>query len=144
MTQLKIAAKKFWCERAREQLVQASYQPLHVRNMIQRSLLRQSRVAGRRLQAQSRTPLSRFHFPPIRISQQPLGRIPQRWQSTTTTAAETSNDANTEASTSEAAPKAETQEEDPLKKELDAKNREVIDLKVRPQLPNLQTSSIND
>ncbi|KAK3168794.1 hypothetical protein OEA41_005242 [Lepraria neglecta] len=92
--------------------------------MIQRSLLRQSRVASRGIQAQSRAPITRSQFPPVRISQ-PLLRIPQRWQSTTT---EASGTEKAEASATKAV-QPEAKEEDPVKKELEAKNKEIIDLK---------------
>ncbi|KAL2040981.1 hypothetical protein N7G274_006439 [Stereocaulon virgatum] len=95
--------------------------------MIQRSLLRQSRAVIRGLHFQPRAPTTRSHFPPIRISQ-PLLRIPQRWQSTTTTeasGAEKAEDAAMKAAESEA----KVEGEDPLKRELEAKNKEIIDLK---------------
>ncbi|KAL2055475.1 hypothetical protein ABVK25_004283 [Lepraria finkii] len=92
--------------------------------MIQRSLLRQPRVASRGIQAQSRAPMTRSHFPPVRISQ-PLLRIPQRWQSTTT---EASGTEKAEASAMKAA-QSEANEEDSVKKELEAKNKDIIDLK---------------
>ncbi len=101
---------------------------LQCHNMIQRSLLRQSRVASSSVRARYRAPITRSHFPPVRIYQ-PLGGIARRWQSTTT---DGNGKASSETSTNEVSPNA-AKEEDPIKKELEAKNKEIIDLKVRLQ-----------
>ncbi|KAK0513847.1 hypothetical protein JMJ35_003569 [Cladonia borealis] len=92
--------------------------------MIQRSLLRQSRVASSSIRAQYKAPITRSHFPPVRIYQ-PLGATARRWQSTTT---DSNGDANSAASTNGASSEA-AKEEDPIKKELEAKNKEIIDIK---------------
>jgi len=71
-------------------------------------------------------PTSRlYHFPPVRIS--PLqARIAPRGYSTE---AEAKDGESAEAAITGAS---EAKDEDPTKKELEAKNREIIDLKVRP------------
>ena len=67
-----------------------------------------------------------YHFPPIRIS--PLqARIAPKYYSTE---AEEEDGGSAEAATIGAS---EAENEDPTKKDLQAKNREIIDLKVRPQ-----------
>jgi len=66
-----------------------------------------------------------YHFPPVRISALQI-RIAPRCYST---AAEAKDGASAEAATAEAP---EAKDEDPTKQELEAKNREIIDLKVRP------------
>lgn len=101
--------------------------------MIQRAGLRQARLlssfANTRLS--SSLPISRRPSPLHRIPQsiRPLPpRLAQRW--VTTDAEEKTLPAEETVSTSTEAPKsAESKEEDPLKKELEAKNREIIDLK---------------
>ncbi|MCJ1433088.1 Mitochondrial matrix cochaperone [Xylographa pallens] len=98
--------------------------------MIQRSLLRQPRAIGSKLYRTSNINPSRFYTPVTRISPVPINRVsPSRWYS-----AETKTEPTTGAQASQseqAAPEAETvpEAEDPLKKELDTKNQEIIDLK---------------
>ncbi|MCJ1389582.1 Mitochondrial matrix cochaperone [Xylographa bjoerkii] len=98
--------------------------------MIQRSLLRQSRAISSKLHSSSCTLPSRFYSSPARII--PISRThacPLRWYSSETNTEPTTG---AQASQSEpAAPEAETipEAEDPLKKELDTKNKEIIDLK---------------
>ncbi|MCJ1420014.1 Mitochondrial matrix cochaperone [Xylographa parallela] len=98
--------------------------------MIQRSLFRQPRAIGSKLYRTSNSNPSRFYTPVTRISPIPVHRAsPSRWYS-----AETKTEPTTGAQASQsehAAPEAETvpETEDPLKKELDTKNREIIDLK---------------
>ena len=115
--------------------------------MIQRSLIRELRRASPKIRAQLRAPISRSYFPPVRIYQ-PLGGTPRRWQSTTT---EGNDSTNSEASATETSNDT-AKEEDPLKKELEAKNREIIDLKVclhrfrqyhKSHQPTLQPSRTN-
>ena len=103
-------------------------QLLQCHTMIQRSLLRQSRVASSSIRAQYKALITRSHFPLVRIYQ-PLGATARRWQSTTT---DSNGDANSAASTNGASSEA-AKEEDPIKKELEAMNKEIIDLKVRLQ-----------
>lgn len=117
--------KIFWSTRP---ALSASPHVSQCHTMIQRSLLRQSRVASSSIRARCRAPITRAHFPPVRIYQ-PLGGIARRWQSTTS---DSNGNANSEASTSEASSDA-AKEGDPIKKELEAKNKEIIDLKVRLQ-----------
>ena len=88
--------------------------------MIQRSLLRQSQAACLRSPATYLVPRSRVHFPPVRIA--------PRCYSTATGAQDS---ANADASPAEAF-QSEAKDEDLIKKDLESKNREIIDLKVRP------------
>ncbi|MCJ1315571.1 Mitochondrial matrix cochaperone [Xylographa vitiligo] len=98
--------------------------------MIQRSLLRQSRAIGSRLYRNPNSNPSRFYTPATRTSTVPVNRAsPSRWYSSETNPEPTTG---AQASPSEqAAPEAETvpETDDPLKKEVDAKNKEIIDLK---------------
>ena len=99
-------------------------------SMIQRSLLRQSRASCSKLYNTPRTVPFRFHSPPARISFIPISRAsPSRCYSETKTEPTTSDQAPPSEQT---APEAETvpAAEDPLKKELDTKNKEIVDLKV--------------
>ncbi|MCJ1400288.1 Mitochondrial matrix cochaperone [Xylographa trunciseda] len=98
--------------------------------MIQRSLLRQSRAISSKLYSSPSTVPSRFYSPPTRIFPIPVTRaFPPRWYSS-----ETKPEPTIDAQASQpeqAAPSAETvpESEDPLKKELDTKNKEIVDLK---------------
>ncbi|MCJ1458262.1 Mitochondrial matrix cochaperone [Mycoblastus sanguinarius] len=85
--------------------------------MIQRSLLRQSQAACLRSPATYLVPRSRVHFPPVRIA--------PRCYSTATGAQDS---ANADASPAEAF-QSEAKDEDLIKKDLESKNREIIDLK---------------
>ena len=100
-------------------------------SMIQRSLLRQSRAIGSSLYRSPSVLPSRLCAPAARRSPIPVHHAsPARWYS-----AETNTEPTTGAQASQseqAAPEAEiiSEAEDPLKKELETKNREIIDLKV--------------
>ncbi|KAL9127096.1 MAG: hypothetical protein Q9217_003971 [Psora testacea] len=95
--------------------------------MIRRSLIRQSRVLSQRVQPLSVSTNSRAHFPPVRISPQQPKKIAPRCYSTAT---ETSNSSTSpEPPPSGSSSQEAVTEEDPLKKEREAKNRELIDLK---------------
>ncbi|MCJ1280821.1 Mitochondrial matrix cochaperone [Xylographa opegraphella] len=100
--------------------------------MIQRSLFRPSRAIGSKLYRTSNLNPSRFYTPLARITPVPSSRAsPSRWYSSSSeTTAEPTTGAQA-APSEPAAPEAETDTEtaDPLTKELDAKNREIIDLK---------------
>jgi hypothetical protein len=96
-------------------------------NMIQRTLLRQCRVAGPALRASSRTSLLRPQFRPNAspLSQSLRQGQAARWYATEPEAKNTA-DGEAGSSQSEAA-----QAEDSHKKELEAKTKEIVDLKVR-------------
>jgi molecular chaperone GrpE len=92
--------------------------------MIQRTLLRQSRALGSCIRSSPRTSLARPQFRPAHLAFASPSRsfTVSRWQG-----------AEEGAKKEEDAAKEEEKEveEDPVKKELEAKNREIIDLKVR-------------
>lgn len=98
--------------------------------MIQRYLLRQSRATFSRLHTLSRpssSSSSPFSTPRIPITSTFLRPIAPRCYSTTP--AEADAPANSEASASEESKPDAKEEQDPLKTELEVKNREIIDLK---------------
>ncbi|MCJ1476482.1 Mitochondrial matrix cochaperone [Lambiella insularis] len=95
--------------------------------MIPRSLLRHSSAIRSALRSHPPTLPSRLHLPPTRIFPVPTsGAFTSRSYSS-----DTSHEPTTGDPASPAAPEAETvpTSEDPLKKEVDAKNQEIIDLK---------------
>ncbi|KAI9751595.1 MAG: hypothetical protein M4579_005988 [Chaenotheca gracillima] len=98
--------------------------------MIQRSLLRSLRAAPARSQSCRSSPLSRLPSHSFaQASNRTPPRITPRWYSSTTEAG--NGGAEGESSAAEKGSEADGSkaEEDPVKKELDAKNREIIDLK---------------
>ncbi|MCJ1407982.1 Mitochondrial matrix cochaperone [Ptychographa xylographoides] len=103
--------------------------------MIQRSLFRQSRAIGSKLSHTPSLQSARLYSPPTRIAPLPTSRaFASRWYSSgsDTTNPPTTNPATSPADSSEtSASEAETvpEPEDPVKRELEAKNKEVIDLK---------------
>lgn len=101
--------------------------------MIQRSLLRQIRASGSLFQKLPISSASRPFSPALRTSA--LSSRQQRYPQCYSTTAEAK--ASTEGSTTatEEAPTEAKEEEDPIKKELEAKKAEVIDLKVRTPPP---------
>ncbi len=98
--------------------------PHHADNMIQRSLLSQSRALCSRSYHPSRSVISRYSHHPLRIPPPPTKRTSRCYS----TATETEGGARVEA------PVPEADSEDPAKKELEEKNKEIIELKVRRQL----------
>jgi molecular chaperone GrpE len=97
--------------------------------MIQRTLFRQSRALSSSIRSAPRTALSQPQFLPAnRLAARPLASA--RWYATEPEAKKDGEAAATEG-------KAEEQKEDPVKKELEAKEKEIIDLKVfLPILPS--------
>ncbi|TVY80993.1 GrpE protein-like protein, partial [Lachnellula suecica] len=90
--------------------------------MIQRTLLRQTRALSSSIRPAARTALSRPQFLPAnRLAARPLAS--SRWYATEPEAKKDGEAA--------AEGKAEETAEDPAKKELEAKNKEIIDLKDR-------------
>ncbi len=111
--------------------------------MIQRSLFRQSRQVSSRLRCSSNLSPSTSYFTSLRITPPPLRqRIALRCYSTAT---EEKPSANSEASPAEQSQPGIKEEEDPAKKKLDAKHKEVIELKVSPppHPPFQKASSMN-
>lgn len=110
--------------------------PLTISNMIQRALLRHSRAGKFSLQCISRTSLpctsrtqllaSRFAFTQPQLQR----RLPSRCYSATTEATKPS-DGEVSAPSEEGLAESKEKDLDPVQKELEAKNREIIDLKVR-------------
>jgi molecular chaperone GrpE len=92
--------------------------------MIQRTLLRQTRALSSSIRSAPRAPLTRSQFLPAnRLAARPLAS--SRWYATEP---EAKNDGEAAAA---AEGKAEEKTEDPVKKELEAKDKEIVDLKVR-------------
>lgn len=105
-------------------------------NMIQRCLVRQSRAILPTLHPLSRpSSVSPFSSPRIPITSAFLRPKAPRCYSTTPAEADTP--VNPEVPASEQTNPDAKEEEDPSKKELEAKNREIIDLKVRLANPSL-------
>jgi molecular chaperone GrpE len=92
--------------------------------MIQRTLLRQTRALSSSIRPVPISPLTRSQFLPAnRLAARPLAS--SRWYAT-------EPEAKKEGETAAAAEgKAEEKTEDPVKKELEAKDKEIVDLKVR-------------
>lgn len=108
--------------------------------MIQRSLLQQSRAISSHLRTRPIPLPSRFYSPPTRISPLAASRaLTSRWYSSETQPEPTTGESAS--ITEQAVPEAETvpPTEDPLKKEVETKNREIIDLKVLLASPNLHS-----
>lgn len=102
--------------------------------MIQRYLLRQSRailLTSRPLSRPSAVSSSRFSLPPIPITSSFLRSTAPRYYSTIPTEADTSANPEPPISDQTRLEAHEEQEQDPTRKELEAKTRENIDLKVR-------------
>src|ERR1035441_5101285 len=94
--------------------------------MIQRTLLRQSRALGSSIRAIPRSSLARPQFRPSTISQSAVSRpAATRWYSSEPEAKKSDEATPAESKDAKAA-----EDADPAKKELDAKNKEIIDLKV--------------
>jgi molecular chaperone GrpE len=90
--------------------------------MIQRTLLRQTRALSSSIRSAPRSSLTRSQFLPAnRLAARPLAS--SRWYAT-----EPEAKADGEAAAAEG--KTEEKTEDPVKKELEAKDKEIIDLKV--------------
>jgi hypothetical protein len=97
--------------------------------MIPRTLLRQTRAVSSSIRTVPRTSLIRPQFRPSNLSSPPASRpATSRWYSTEQETKKAEGDAAAELKTEETAAEAE----DPTKKELEAKNKEIIDLKVTP------------
>lgn len=96
--------------------------------MIQRSLLRQSRALCSCPCLSSKSPISRSYLNTFKRSSSQTRRAALRYYSTST---EAENKVSPEASNAESS-RVEAEDEDPSKKELDSKNREIIELKVCP------------
>lgn len=100
----------------------------HDEAMIQRTIFRQSRAAGASLRVSHRVPLARSQNWHGNVSLARTFQPARRWYAT-----EPEPKKSTEGE-SEITGKSQTeaaQAEDPLKKEVEAKNREIIELKVR-------------
>ena len=97
--------------------------------MIQRTLLRQSRALGSCVRSYPRASLARSQFRPAPLLFAPLSRsfTSSRWRGVEEGAKK--DEENAAAAAAEA--KEEAEAEDPAKVELEAKNKEIIDLKVR-------------
>lgn len=93
--------------------------------MIQRTLLRQSRALSSCIQSSPRISLARPQFRPSKLSFAPSSRAftSSRWLGA-------ESEANKEEGDAAAEEGKKAEDGDPLKKELEAKNREIIDLKV--------------
>lgn len=93
-------------------------------NMIQRTLLRQSRALGSYIRSAPRTSLARPQFRPTNPAFASPSRsfTASRWRGA-------EEGAKKEGEAAEEGLKAE--QEDPVNKELEAKNKEILDLKVR-------------
>jgi hypothetical protein len=93
--------------------------------MIQRTLLRQSKALGSCIRSSPRTSLARPQFRPANLSSAPSSRAftSSRWLGAEEGAKKEEGEATAEEGNKGG-------EEDPVKKELEAKNREIIDLKV--------------
>lgn len=100
--------------------------------MIQRSLLRQSRALSSNLPRNLATLPSRYSSSPLRILPIPASRsfLPKWYSTTPETKAEASEASAAESSEVMSGKDEVEAPEDPLKKELETKNREIIDLKV--------------
>lgn len=98
--------------------------PNHTHDMIQRNLLRRSRALCSRSYHPSQSVISRYLPQPLRIPPLHTNISPRCYS----TATETEGDARAEAAESE------VNNEDPAKRELEAKSKEIIELKVRPPL----------
>ena len=103
-------------------------------NMIQRSLLRQIRASSSRLQRLPVSSAPRPLFPAPRIPSL-SSRQQHLYPRCYSTTAEAKASPEGEATPTEEPP-SEAKEEDPMKKELEAKKAEVIDLKVAPATPH--------
>jgi len=91
--------------------------------MIQRTLIRHTRALSSSIRSAPRTAISRPQFIPAnRLPARPLASA--RWYATEPEAKKDSEPAAAEGKT-------EAKTEDPVKKELEVKEREIIDLKVR-------------
>ncbi|KAL9640227.1 MAG: hypothetical protein Q9164_000414 [Protoblastenia rupestris] len=90
--------------------------------MIQRTLLEQSRALSQHVRPLSVYTKLYAHFPPIRISTLRPRILAPRCYSIAT-------ESNNSSASSELPPSGTSSEEDPRQKELDTKNREIIDLK---------------
>ena len=102
--------------------------------MIQRTLLRQSRALSSSIRSAPRTALSRSQLIPAnRLAARPLASA--RWYAT-------EPEAKKDGEAAAAEGKAEEKAEDPVKKELEAKEKEIIDMKVcLPLLPQFYHES---
>jgi molecular chaperone GrpE len=97
--------------------------------MIPRTLLRQTRAVSSSIRAAPRSSLARPQFRQSNLSFAPASRpAPSRWYSTEPETKKAEGDATAEPKTEGKSGEAE----DPAKKELEAKNKEIIDLKVMP------------
>ena len=95
--------------------------------MIQRSVLAQSRALHAETRYLPRASPIRLHLPPLRIRSL-QERISSRYYSSADTPGE---DANPDGAAAEAS-QSQVENIDPIRKDLELKNKEIIDLKVRP------------
>jgi molecular chaperone GrpE len=102
--------------------------------MIQRTLLRQSRALGPCTRSSPRTSLVRPQFRPSNISFAPTSRAftSSKWLGAELQAKKEDGEAAAEEGK-------KGEDEDPMKKELEVKNREIIDLKVRNLHPAFES-----
>lgn len=106
--------------------------PINHHNMIQRTLLRQSQVLATNVSRSFRPSPSHLYSPPLRIPLVSTSRaLASRCYSTEQTP---ESDIDGEASSAETNQPGEQEAEDPHKKEVEAKDREITDLKVRAPL----------
>ena len=101
--------------------------------MIQRSLLRQTRLFCAKSRYIATASPIRLLNPPLRIRSLQDG-IAVRYYSSTDTP---KDGASSDAAAAEAS-QSGVQDDDPVKKDLESKNKEIIDLKVRSKLRELQ------
>ena len=107
--------------------------------MIPRTLLRQTRAVRSSIRTVPRSSLARPQFRQSNLSFAPASRpATSRWYSTEPEAKKAEGDAAAESKTDEKSAEAE----DPAKKELEAKNKEIIDLKVTPHPVHLVQHSL--
>jgi len=100
--------------------------------MIPRTLLRQTRAVSSSIRTVPRSSLARPQFRQSNVALAPASRLAtSRWYSTEPEAKTTEGDAAAESKIDGKS----TEAEDPAKKELEAKNKEIIDLKVTPHPP---------
>lgn len=110
----------------------ASVHTYYIHIMIQRSLLRQSRAFCAKSRYTPTTSLIRSQVTPLR-TRSLQERIAVRYYTSTDTL---KDDASSDAAAAEAS-QSEIKDGDPVKKDLESKNKEIIDLKVRSKLREL-------
>ena len=104
--------------------------------MIQRGLLGQSRALCARTQYSPSVSLKRSPIPPLRILSL-QGKIDSRYYSSTGTPGDGASPDGAAVETSQS----QIEDTDPIRKDLEVRNKEIIDLKVCPKLKEISVSS---